>query len=142
MPQFVAKGFDQVVLNYRKLRDTHKPRGKVRGILALTMADDPRTGYDDLRDRWVTPYMDAPRHYLRDLSTGHGVARLPLVLRDADRRRYRQRSTSRRFHLRNAAFTSLLHSTAIAQMPNGIPKRQQGEMPGINAKTAAVMAKA
>jgi len=71
----ILKGFDQVVLNYRRLRDEHNPEAKVRGILALTMADDPRTYYDHLRDRWITPYIDAPRHYLKELSTGRGIAR-------------------------------------------------------------------
>lgn len=71
----VLKGFYQVVFNYQKLREEHRRGAPVRGILALTMADDPRAALPGLRDRWITPYLDTPEPYLRAFATGHGVAR-------------------------------------------------------------------
>ncbi|MFO1429796.1 MAG: hypothetical protein U1F76_06605 [Candidatus Competibacteraceae bacterium] len=70
----MLKGFEQVIMNYRQLRDRHHCTHPVRSILALTMADDRRSALDTLRDRWITPYMDAPERYLPRLRGGHGIA--------------------------------------------------------------------
>ena len=70
----ILKGFERVVLNYRKMRDRHKCSQPVRSILALTMADDRRSALRTLRDRWITPYMDAAERYLQRLRTGRGIA--------------------------------------------------------------------
>ena len=71
----ILTGFYQVVHNYNKLREKFWRDNPVRGILALTMADDPRCVLDGLRDRWITPYLDAPDQYLDEFAKGRGVAR-------------------------------------------------------------------
>lgn len=70
----VLKQFEQVIENYRQLRDAHESGHPVRSILALTMADDRRSALVGLRDRWVTPYMNAPGRFLTRLRRGSGVA--------------------------------------------------------------------
>lgn len=70
----MLKGFEQVIMNYRQLRDRHHRTHPVRSILALTMADDRRSALNTLRDRWITPYMDAPERYLPRLRSGRGIA--------------------------------------------------------------------
>jgi len=71
----ILKGFYQVVFNYQLLREKHRRDQPVRGILALTMADDPRSALADLRDRWITPYLDDPETYLQGFAHSGGVAR-------------------------------------------------------------------
>ncbi|PZN84560.1 MAG: hypothetical protein DM484_02585 [Candidatus Methylumidiphilus alinenensis] len=68
------KGFGQVVANFREMREEFNINHPVRSILALTMADDTRSALVTLRDRWITPYMDSPEHYLKTLRKGCGVA--------------------------------------------------------------------
>jgi hypothetical protein len=68
-------GFEQVVENYRDLRRANHPSHPVKSLLALTMADDRRSALASVRDRWITPYMDAPQRYLPRLRTASGVAR-------------------------------------------------------------------
>lgn len=70
----ILRQFEQVIENYRQLRDAHGSGHPVRGILALTMADDRRGALVGLRDRWITPYMDAPRQFLARLRQGSGIA--------------------------------------------------------------------
>jgi hypothetical protein len=71
----MLRGFNQVLANFRKLRERHNARHPVRCILALNMADDPRGALATLRERWLTPYMQNPEHYLKRLRLGKGVAR-------------------------------------------------------------------
>jgi hypothetical protein len=47
----------------------------VKTILALTMADDPRSALTRLHDNWIAPYLEVPDTYLRQLRRGAGVAR-------------------------------------------------------------------
>jgi len=70
----ILKGFEKVIMHYRQLRDRHQRTHPVRSILALTMADDRRSALNTLRDRWITPYMDAPQRYLPRLRSGRGIA--------------------------------------------------------------------
>lgn len=69
------RGFEEVVQNYRSLRELESRTHPVASILALTMADDPRCALDSLQDAWIYPYMDAPHEYLKALRKGSGVAR-------------------------------------------------------------------
>jgi GTPase SAR1 family protein len=69
------EAFAQAVGNYQELRELHRQERPVRSILALTMADDPRSSLTTLRDRWVEPYMRTPGRYLRKLRTQAGVMR-------------------------------------------------------------------
>ncbi|ASF48358.1 hypothetical protein [Methylovulum psychrotolerans] len=69
------KGFRAVIENYHELRRLYKAQHPVRSILALSMADDPRTSLTGILDRWITPYMDKPGFYLNKLRKGQGVAR-------------------------------------------------------------------
>jgi hypothetical protein len=71
----MLKDFHQVVSNYQKLRQQHGCKNPVRGVLALTMADDLRVAIPSLRDRWIMPYLDAPEVYLREFAKGHGLVR-------------------------------------------------------------------
>ena len=71
----LLEGFDQVIQNYRDMRERHKAVEPVKSILALTMADDRRGALRTLYDRWISPYLDAPHTYLRQLHKGGGVAR-------------------------------------------------------------------
>jgi hypothetical protein len=68
-------GFNQVVDNYRMLRQQHNRDRPVRSILALTMADDTRSALTALRERWITPYLTSPGRYLRGLRKQAGVMR-------------------------------------------------------------------
>ena len=67
----LIEGFEQVVQNYNKIR-RNQP---VSSILALTMADDRRSALRTLRDRWISPFIDSPNTYLKQLRKGRGVAR-------------------------------------------------------------------
>lgn len=54
----VLRGFERVVLNYRKMRIAESVQDtKVHTVLALTMADDERTYLDALQRRWIEPFM-------------------------------------------------------------------------------------
>lgn len=68
-------GFDQVIQNYSDMRRRHNQVAPVSSILALTMADDDRSALRTLRDRWITPYIQSPQTYLKQLKKGTGVAR-------------------------------------------------------------------
>ncbi len=69
------EGFEQVVQNYTDLRSLNQQTHPVSAILALTMADDPRTSLKALRDRWIFPYIDSAPTYLQQLRRESGVAR-------------------------------------------------------------------
>jgi len=71
----ILKHFDRIVTNYREMRETLGVSKPVRSILALTMADDRRNSLVELRDRWISPYMNTPEYYLKHLRTGGGIAR-------------------------------------------------------------------
>jgi hypothetical protein len=71
----ILQGFAQTVENFRDLRRLNRQDRPVRTILALTMADDPRSSLVDLRKRWVEPFMQRPGSYLRRLRTQAGVMR-------------------------------------------------------------------
>jgi hypothetical protein len=68
-------GFEQVVQNYGDLRRRCGRSRPVSSILAFTMADDRRSALRTLYDRWISPYLDAPHPYLRQLRKGGGIAR-------------------------------------------------------------------
>ena len=72
---YVLADFEQVVQNYRDMRSREHETRPVTTVLALTMADDRRSALQTLRARWITPYMDSPHTYLKQLRTGRGVAR-------------------------------------------------------------------
>jgi hypothetical protein len=67
--------FEQVVTNFRVLRKKFHIRHRVRCILALTMADDPRCALTTLSNRWIAKYMNNPDHYLTSLRKGKNIAR-------------------------------------------------------------------
>ena len=67
--------FEQVVLNYTEMREASKQDHPVSSILALTQADDRRSGLRTLYNRWIRPYMESPYPYLRQLRRGGGAAR-------------------------------------------------------------------
>ena len=74
----IVESFEQVVMNYETVRsEVHKPRNPppVRAILALTMADDPRTSLETLRSKWIKPYLDLSSSFLQQLRTSRGVAK-------------------------------------------------------------------
>jgi hypothetical protein len=71
----ILQGFAQTVENFRGLRRLNRRERPVRTILALTMADDPRSSLAVLCERWVEPYMRTPGRYLRKLRTEAGVMR-------------------------------------------------------------------
>lgn len=74
--EFVLEGFEQVIQNYKDMRARLGQASKpVSSILALTMSDDRRGALKTLRDRWISPYLDSPNTYLKQLRTGRGVAR-------------------------------------------------------------------
>lgn len=68
-------GYEQVVQNYRDMRIRHSSKEPVSSILALTMADDRRSALRTLHDRWISPYLESPHTYLKQLRRGSGVAR-------------------------------------------------------------------
>jgi hypothetical protein len=68
-------GFERVIRNYEDLRTEGKRTQPVKSILAFTMADDPRSALQTLYSKWITPYMDNPQLYLRQLRSGAGVSR-------------------------------------------------------------------
>ena len=68
-------GFEQVVQKYKDMRRRHDQTQPVSSILAFTMADDGRSALRTLYDRWISPYLDAPHTYLRQLRRGSGIAR-------------------------------------------------------------------
>lgn len=70
----VIEGFEQVVQNYRDMRDRHKQQMPVISILALTMADDRRSALQTLNDRWISPYIASSHTYLKQLRKGKGIA--------------------------------------------------------------------
>ncbi len=68
-------GIEQVVQNYLAMRRREGATHPVSSILALTMSDDRRSALRTLRDRWISPYLDSPHTYLKQLRKGAGVAR-------------------------------------------------------------------
>jgi len=69
-------GFERVIENYEALRSEGKrTQQPVKSILALTMADDPRSALQMLLSKWISPYMGNAPLYLRQLRKGSGVAR-------------------------------------------------------------------
>lgn len=75
MREKLLAGFEQVVQNYTDMRQRHNEVEPVSSILALTMADDDRSSLQTLRDHWITPYIQSPQTYLKQLKKGSGVAR-------------------------------------------------------------------
>lgn len=71
----LLEGFEQVVQNYTDLRTLNKRTTPVKSILALTMADDRRSALSVLHDKWISPYIDSPHTYLRQLKSGAGISR-------------------------------------------------------------------
>jgi hypothetical protein len=71
----LLRGFEQVVQNYLDMRRRENIRQPVSSILALTMSDDRRSSLRTLYDRWISPYLDSPHTYLRQMRSGTGVAR-------------------------------------------------------------------
>ncbi|HEX9984994.1 MAG TPA: hypothetical protein VGF69_17160 [Thermoanaerobaculia bacterium] len=71
----LLRGFEQVVQNYLEMRRREGATHPVSSILALTMADDRRSALGTLYDRWISPFLDSPHTYLRQMHTGTGVAR-------------------------------------------------------------------
>lgn len=71
----LLEGFEQVVQNYTDLRTLNKRTQPVKSILALTMADDRRSALSMLHDKWISPYIDSPHTYLRQLKSGAGISR-------------------------------------------------------------------
>ncbi|MDQ3283125.1 MAG: hypothetical protein M3Q69_17125 [Acidobacteriota bacterium] len=67
----MLEDFEQVVQNYSAIR-RDRP---VSSIVALTMSDDRRGALRTLRDRWISPFIDSPHTYLKQLRKGSGVAR-------------------------------------------------------------------
>ena len=73
--ELIITDFEQVIQNYREMRSRYQFTSPVRSILALTMSDDHRAGLTTLIERWISPYLEFPRTYLKQLQTGRGVAR-------------------------------------------------------------------
>lgn len=73
--EVLLNGLEQVVENYTDVRGEAKQRQPVKTILALTQADDRRSALSKVYDNWISPYMDSPATYLRQLRKGSGVAR-------------------------------------------------------------------
>ncbi|HBL29420.1 MAG TPA: hypothetical protein DD490_21520, partial [Acidobacteria bacterium] len=72
----VLEGFERVVQNYEALRsEGGRENQRVKSILALTMADDPRTALGTLYEKWISPYLASPHSYLPHLQKESGVAR-------------------------------------------------------------------
>lgn len=71
----LLRGFEQVLQNYLDMRRREDARQPVSSILALTMSDDRRSALRTLYDRWISPYLDSPHTYLRQMRRGTGVAR-------------------------------------------------------------------
>jgi hypothetical protein len=71
----LLRGFEQVVQNYLDMRRRQNARQPVSSILALTMSDDRRSALRALYDHWISPYLDSPHTYLRQMRRGSGVAR-------------------------------------------------------------------
>jgi hypothetical protein len=71
----LLRGFEQVVQNYLDMRRRENARQSVSSILALTMSDDRRSALRMLYDRWISPYLDSPHTYLKQMRRGTGVAR-------------------------------------------------------------------
>jgi hypothetical protein len=71
----LLRGFEQVVQNYLDMRRREETRLPVSSILALTMSDDRRSALRMLYDRWISPYLDSPHTYLKQMRKGRGVAR-------------------------------------------------------------------
>jgi hypothetical protein len=70
----LLRGFEQVVQNYRDMCRREETRLPVSSILALTMSDDRRSALRMLYDRWISPYLDSPHTYLKQMRKGQGVA--------------------------------------------------------------------
>ena len=68
-------GFEQVVQNYKDMRRRNNLTQPVSSILAFTMSDDRRSALRALYDHWISPYLDSPHTYLRQLRRGSGIAR-------------------------------------------------------------------
>jgi hypothetical protein len=68
-------GFEQVIQHYSDMRSRNNETRPVTTILALTMADDRRSALRTLYDRWISPFLESPHTYLKQLRTGSGVAR-------------------------------------------------------------------
>jgi hypothetical protein len=88
-------GFGEVLKNYRAVRAENRLNQPVKSILALTMADDRRHALTRLRDRWISPYVQAPHTYLRQLQRGSGIARYLANARRVSEALHREFTSSR-----------------------------------------------
>lgn len=91
-------GFERVLDNYEKLRaeaEKTKQSAPVKSILALTMADDPRSALTRLKDQWLVPYMESPELYLEQLRSGSGIARYLMNARRISEALHRELRSSR-----------------------------------------------
>jgi hypothetical protein len=53
------KDFREIVGKYKHALEQDRTRHKVRVIVALTMADDARSSAEDVKEAWITPFVDA-----------------------------------------------------------------------------------
>lgn len=73
--ELLLNGLEQVIENYTDIREEADEQQPVKTILALTQADDRRSALSKVYDNWISPYMDSPASYLKQLRKGSGVAR-------------------------------------------------------------------
>jgi hypothetical protein len=77
--QVIWDAFDEVLVNYHRLRK--EPRsdgstsGRARVVLALTYSDDPRCGLTELRTRWIKSYVESHTDNLEKLAGIGGPTR-------------------------------------------------------------------
>ena len=62
-----------VLNNFRTIREKHKARHPVRTILVLTMADDNRSALRAVREHWIKPFVDQDSHWLHRVKTFRGM---------------------------------------------------------------------
>ncbi len=92
----VLEGFERVVQNYEALRsEGGRENQRVKSILALTMADDPRTALGTLYEKWISPYLASPHSYLPHLQKESGVARYLANARQVSEALHRELAASR-----------------------------------------------
>ena len=73
-----VKQFLRAVHNIVAERARHKVQHRTEVVLALTMADDPRSALTAVRTRWIEPYTKTwrgHRKFLKLLSRGRGISR-------------------------------------------------------------------
>jgi ABC-type dipeptide/oligopeptide/nickel transport system ATPase component len=92
----ILEGFERVVQNYEDLRsEGGRENQRVKSILALTMADDPRSALGTLYEKWISPYLSTPHSYLPRLAKESGVARYLANARQVSEALHRELAASR-----------------------------------------------